>query len=373
MDFMNLNQSAHGDREYGFITSRLGIPREVVTGYYKSVDVIAQIRRFAEVAGAIAFSGNLKVAMFGSNMRQVAVTDGDRVESQIRFGWEVNYYGIGDLVDLVSKVKETEVDAKISEYKAAYEFGTNDLSSVREQARYEIALEQFLAAGGFGAYTDTFEDLHNLKQLPGLATQRMLAKGYGFGAEGDYKTAAMNAVLSRMAKYRKGATGFMEDYTYDFMDELVLGAHMLEVSPAFAATKPKVEVHPLGIGGKDAPARLVFDGIEGDAIAVCMTDMGDRFRLIAAEIELVKQPKAMPKLPVARLMWKLKPDFKTGSAAWIYAGGGHHTVVSSALTLDDIRLFAKLTRTELIAIDGKTDLKTLQNELEIKDLIAALR
>ncbi len=373
MDFMNLNQSAHGDREYGFITARLGIPREVVVGYYKNANVIAQLRKFAEAAGAVAFSRKLKVAMFGSNMRQVAVTDGDRVESQIRFGWEVNYYGIGDLVDLVGKVTEPEVDAKISEYKAAYEFGTSDFSTVREQAKYEIALERFLTAGGFGAYTDTFEDLHNLKQLPGLATQRMMGKGYGFGAEGDYKTAALGAVLSEMAKNRKGATGFMEDYTYDFVDELVLGAHMLEISPAFAANKPRVEVHPLGIGGKDAPARLVFDGIEGDAVAICMTDMGDRFRLIAAEIELVKQPKAMPKLPVARLMWKLKPDFKTSAAAWIYAGGGHHTVVSSALTMDDIRLFAKLTRTELVAIDSNTDLKTLQHELELKDLIAGRR
>ena len=373
MDFMNLNQSAHGDREYGFITSRLGIPREVVVGFYKSADVIAQIRRFAEVAGAVAFSRNLKVAMFGSNMREVAVTDGDRVESQIRYGWEVNYYGIGDLVALIDKVTDPEVDTKISEYKAAYEFGTNDLATVREQARYEIALDRFMTGGGFGAYTDTFEDLHNLKQLPGLATQRMMAKGYGFGAEGDYKTAAMGAVLSHMAKHRKGATGFMEDYTYDFADELVLGAHMLEVSPAFAATRPRVEVHSLGIGDKEPPARLVFDGIQGDAVAICMTDMGNRFRLIAAEIELVKQPKAMPRLPVARLMWKVKPNLKIGAAAWIYAGGGHHTVVSSALTMDDIRIFAKLTRTELIAIDSGTDLKALQNELEIKNLIASIR
>jgi len=373
MDFMNLNQSAHGDREYGFITSRLGIPREVVVGYYKSADVVKQLRRFAEVAGAIAFSRNLKVAMFGNNMREVAVTDGDRVESQIRYGWEVNYYGIGDLVALIGEVTEPEVDAKISEYKKTYEFGTSDLSAVREQAKYEIALDRFMSVGGFGAYTDTFEDLHNLEQLPGLATQRMMAKGYGFGAEGDYKTAALGAVLSNMAKHRKGATGFMEDYTYDFADELVLGAHMLEVSPAFAANKPRVEVHSLGIGGKEPPARLVFDGIQGDAVAICMTDMGDRFRLIATEIELVKQPKSMPNLPVARLMWKVKPDLKTGAAAWIYAGGGHHTVVSSALTLDDIRMFAKLTRTELIAIDSQTDLKTLQNELEIKNLIASIR
>jgi L-arabinose isomerase len=364
MDFMNLNQSAHGDREYGFITARLGIPREVVVGYYKHDDVIANIRRFAEVAGAIAFSKNLKVAMFGSNMREVAVTDGDRVESQIRYGWEVNYHGVGDFVTYIGKVTEQEVDAKIAEYKAAYEVNTDNVYSVREQAKYEIALERFLAKGEFGAFTDTFQDLHNLKQLPGLAIQRIMAKGIGFSAEGDYKTAALNAVLYQMAKHRKGATGFMEDYTYDFVDELVLGAHMLEVSPAFAGTKPKIEVHPLGIGDKEPPARLVFDGVKGAAVAVCMIDMGDRFRLVAAEIELVQQPKAMPKLPVARLMWKLKPDFKTGAAAWIYAGGGHHTVVSNALTMDDIRLFAKLTRTELVAIDSETDIKALQKELE---------
>ena len=373
MDFMNLNQSAHGDREYGFITARLAIPREVVVGYYRHADVIVQIRRFAEVAEAVAFSRNLKVAMFGSNMREVAVTDGDRVESQIRYGWEVNCYGIGDLVELTGEVTEAEIGEKLEEYRAAYDIRTDNVSAVREQAMYEIALDRFLTAGGFDAYTNTFEDLYNLEQLPGLATQRMMARGYGFGAEGDYKTAALGAVLSNMSKHRKGATGFIEDYTYDFVDETVLGAHMLEVSPAFAANKPGIEVHPLSIGGKKPPARLVFDGIDGDAVAVCMTDMGDRFRLVAAEIELVKQPKPMPKLPVARLMWKLKPDFKTGVAAWIYAGGGHHTVVSSALTMDDIRLFAKLIRTELVAIDSGTDLKTLQNELEIKKLIASMR
>lgn len=373
MDFMNLNQSAHGDREYGFINARLGIPREVVVGYYLDTDVVEKLRRFGEVASAVAFSRNLKVAMFGSNMREVAVTDGDRVESQIRFGWEVNYYGVGDFVDLVEKAADSEIDAKIEEYRAAYEMGTGDLSAVREQARYELALERFLAAGGFGAYTDTFQDLHNLKQLPGLATQRMMAKGIGFGAEGDYKTAALNAVLCRMAKHRPGATGFMEDYTYDFENEIVLGAHMLEVSPAFAANKPRLEVHPLGIGDREPPARLVFDGVQGDAVSVCMTDMGDHFRLIAAEVELVRQPKAMPRLPVARLMWKLKPDLKTGAAAWIYAGGGHHTVLTSALTMEDIRLFAKLTRTELIAIDKTTDLRALQTELELRSLLCTRR
>lgn len=352
MDFMNLNQSAHGDREFGFICARLNIPREIVVGYYEHASTVERIRKFAQVAKSIDFSKNLKVAMFGSNMREVAVTDGDRVESQIRYGWEVNYYGIGDLVAQIERVTEREIAARVEQYKSLYELNTSRLDAVSEQARYDIALERFLTAGGFGAYTDTFQDLHGLKQLPGLATQRQMARGIGFGAEGDYKTAALNAVLCKMAEGRNGATGFMEDYTYDLTpgQELVLGAHMLEVSPAFAATKPKIEVHPLGIGDREPPARLVFDGVQGNAVAVCMTDMGDRFRLIVANIELVAQPKDMPKLPVARLMWRLKPDFKTGARAWIEAGGGHHTVVSTALTADDLRLFARFTNTEIVEI-----------------------
>ncbi len=352
MDFMNLNQSAHGDREFGFICARLNIPREIVVGYYEHTSTVERIRKFAQVAKSIDFSKNLKVAMFGSNMREVAVTDGDRVESQIRYGWEVNYYGIGDLVAQIERVTDGEITARVEQYKSLYELNTSNLDAVFEQARYDIALERFLTAGGFGAYTDTFQDLHGLKQLPGLATQRQMARGIGFGAEGDYKTAALNAILCKMAEGRNGATGFMEDYTYDLTPglELVLGAHMLEVSPAFAATKPKIEVHPLGIGDREPPARLVFDGVQGDAVAVCMTDMGDRFRLIVANIELVAQPNDMPKLPVARLMWRLKPDFKTGAQAWIEAGGGHHTVVSTALTVDDLRLFARFTNTEIVVI-----------------------
>ena len=375
MDFMNLNQTAHGGREYGFMCTRLGVKREVIVGYYKHEDVIEKIKKFLDVARAVDFSKNLKVAMFGSNMREVSVTDGDRVESQIKYGWNVNYYGIGDLVDLVNKVTKAEVDAKMKEYQELYIMNTDNLDAVREQAKYEIALDRFLTEGGFGAYTDTFQDLHGMKQLPGLATQRMMAKGIGFGAEGDYKTAALNAIFCEMAKGREGSTGFMEDYTYDFTKggEVVLGSHMLEVSPDFASTQPKVEVHHLGIGGKEPPARLVFDGVEGDAVAVCMIDLGNRFRLICASIELVKQPKPMPKLPVARIMWKLKPDHKAGAAAWIYAGGAHHTVVSSAITVDDVRLFAKLTDTELVVIDENTDLNKLQSELDMLDLLAKLK
>lgn len=372
MDFMNLNQSAHGDREFGFICTRLRIPREVVVGYYRHGDVIKHIEKFCDVALAIDFSANLRIGMLGNNMRDVAVTDGDRVESEIKYGWNVNYYGIGDLCELISKVTEEEIDDKMAEYTQKYKLDTTDIGAVREQAKYEVAFEKFIFAEKLGAVTDTFQDLHGLNQLPGLAAQNLMSKGIGFGPEGDYKTSALSAVLFEMAKYRSGATGFTEDYTYDLTNgsELELASHMLEVPPAFACETPKIQVHPLGIGGKSDPARLVFDSISGDAIAVSMVDMGDRFRLICAEISLIKQPKQMPKLPVARIMWKLKPDFKTGAAAWIYAGGAHHAVVSTALNVDDIRLFAKLTNTEFVVIDQKTNLNAFEQQLEMLEIIA---
>ena len=375
MDFMNLNQSAHGDREFGFICTRLGIRREVVAGYYKHDDVIEQLRRFAHAAAAVDFGRGMRVAMFGNNMRDVAVTDGDRVESEIKYGWSVNYYAIGDLVKIADEVTDSEIDAKMKEYDQKYDTDTDSLAAVREQAKYEVALDKFIAKEKISAFTDTFQDLHGLNQLPGIAVQNIMAKGIGFGPEGDYKTSALGAVMQKMAEGRKGATGFMEDYTYDLTEgkELELAAHMLEVSPVFAAAKPKIQVHPLGIGNKSDPARLVFDGVAGEGIAVSMIDMGNRFRLICAEISLVKQPKPMPKLPVARLMWKIKPDFKTGAAAWIYAGGAHHAVVSTALTSEDIRLFAKMTDTELVIIDGKTDLNTFEQQLEMLDLKSRIK
>ena len=349
MDFMNLNQSAHGDREFGFICTRLGIKREVVAGYYKNAGVVDRINRFVDVALAMDFSHNLRVATFGNNMRDVAVTDGDRVESEIRFGWNVNYYGIGDLVDTIACVTEKEIDEKMAYYAEKYEIRTDNLDAVKEQAKYEIALEKFLAKERVGAFTDTFQDLHGLKQLPGLAVQNVMANGVGFGPEGDYKTSALMAVLCKMAEGREGATAFLEDYTYDLSEgeELELASHMLEVSPVFADGKPTIEVHPLGIGGKEPPARLVFDGIVGKGIAVSMVDMGTHFKLICANIELVKQPEPMPKLPVARVMWKILPDFASGAESWIYAGGAHHAVVSTALTKEDIALFAKLTDTQV--------------------------
>ena len=352
MDFMNLNQSAHGDREFGFICTRLGIKREVVSGYYKNESVINRLRRFAEVCKAIAFSDGMRVAMFGSNMRDVAVTDGDRVESEIKYGWNVNYHGIGDLSDIIKKVKTKEIDEKMAYYAEKYDMNTDDIAAVKEQAKYQVALERFLKQKGISAFTDTFQDLHGLRQLPGLAAQDIMAQGIGFGPEGDYKTSALMAVMCKMAEKRQGATAFLEDYTYDLSEgeELELAAHMLEVSPVFAASKPKIEVHHLGIGDKEPPARLVFDGIQGKGVAVSMVDMGTHFRLICANIELVAQPKPMPKLPVARLMWKILPDFARGTEEWIYAGGAHHAVISTALTAEDIRLFAKFTDTELIEI-----------------------
>lgn len=352
MDYMNLNQSAHGDREFGFILKRLNIPHDIVVGYYKHERTIQEIARFCRVANAIDYSRSLKVAMFGNNMREVAVTDGDRVESQIKYGWEVNYYGLGDLVDIIAQVTEDEVSAKMAEYRQRYELATDNVNAVKEQAKYEVALRKFFAATGVSAFCDTFQDLHGLTQLPGLAVQNLMADGIGFAAEGDYKTAALSAVFMKMSQGIKGATGFMEDYTYDLTEgnEVVLGAHMLEVSPLFAATKPKIEVHPLGIGGKSDPARLVFDGVTGDGVQVSMLDDGHDFRLVSAAIQLVKQPKTMPRLPVARVMWTIKPDFRSGVKAWLDSGAGHHSVVSSALTEEDVVLFAKLTSTPLTVI-----------------------
>ncbi|MCR5535846.1 MAG: L-arabinose isomerase [Succinivibrio sp.] len=356
MDFMNLNQAAHGDREYGFILSRMRIPHQVVAGYYEHKDVLERIKQFIDVARAIHFSKHLKVASFGNNMREVAVTDGDRVESQIRYGWECNYFAVGDLVATINKVTEAEIDAKMAEYTSKYTMKTSNVAAVREQAKYEVGLEKFMSLRGIQAFADTFQDLHGFKQLPGIAAQNLMGKGIGFGPEGDYKISALSAVLMKMAEGRPGATGFIEDYTYDLTSgqELELASHMLEVPVAFAATKPEIDVLPLGIGGKEDPARLIFDGVQGDGIQVTMVDMGTHFRLICADIELVKQPQPMPKLPVARIMYRHKPNFSIGTEGWCLAGGAHHSVVSTALTREDIALFARLTGTELICIGDDT-------------------
>ena len=356
MDFMNLNQAAHGDREYGFILAKLRIPHEVVAGYYEHEDVLAGIRRFAQVAKAIDYSRNLRVATFGNNMRDVAVTDGNRLEAEIKYGWEIKYWGIGEIAKLADEVTAAEAAAKLEEYTAKYVMDTENLDAVLEQAKYEIAFEKFMEKNGCHAFTDTFQNLFGLKQLPGIAAQNLMAKGVGFGPEGDYKISAFSAVLMKMAEGRKGATGFIEDYTYDLTpgQELELASHMLEVPASFAATQPKIQVHPLGIGGKDDPARLVFDSVTGDGIQVTLVDLGDHFRIICADIELVKVPHPMPKLPVAQIMYRHKPNFAIGTAAWCYAGGAHHSVVSTALTREDIAMFAHLTGTELIVIGDDT-------------------
>lgn len=352
MDFMNLNQAAHGDREFAYILTRMGIVRKSVVGYYEEEDTVKEIDLWLDLARAYDYSSKLKICRFGDNMRDVAVTEGDKVEAHIRLGWQTDYYGIGDLVDEIAKVNDEDTDTLYSETLKRYELNTDNVAAVKEQIKYAIALRRFLDRAGYKAFTTNFQDLHGLRQLPGMAVQLLMADGYGFGAEGDWKIAALGAVMREMAKYRKGSTAFMEDYTYDLTHgrELVLGAHMLEVCPTMAATRPKIEVHPLGIGGKEPPARLVFDGICGDAVAVCMTDTGSGFRLICAEIELVKQPLPMPKLPVARVMWRIKPEFKSGVRAWLEAGGAHHTVVSTALTASDMEAFAALHGIEFVHI-----------------------
>ncbi|MBQ9606543.1 MAG: L-arabinose isomerase [Lachnospiraceae bacterium] len=362
MDFMNLNQAAHGDREYGYILARLNIPHEVVAGYYKHDKVIKKICQFARVAKAIALSHNTLVATFGNNMRDVAVTDGNRLESEIKYGWEIKYWGIGEIASLAKDATDAEVDAKMAEYESKYTMATDNVEAVREQARYEVAFDKFIAKNNVTAFTDTFQDLHGMKQLPGIAAQNLMAKGIGFGPEGDYKIAAFSAVCMKMAEGLDGATGFIEDYTYDLTEgeELELASHMLEVPASFAKNKPEIQVHPLGIGGKEDPARLVFDGVTGNGIQVTLIDMGDHFRIICADIELVEQPKPMPKLPVARIMYRHKPNFEIGTAGWCYAGGAHHAVVSTALDRSDIAMFARLTGTELICISNDTTEADLQ-------------
>ncbi len=362
MDFINLNQAAHGDREYGYILARLGIPHEVVAGFYKHERVIAKIRQFAQVAKAISDSQNMRIATFGNNMRDVAVTDGNRLSCEIQYGWEVKYWGIGEIAALAEQATDSQIHEKMQEYESKYTMATDRLDAVREQAKYEVALERFMEENEISAFTDTFQDLFGLRQLPGLAVQNLMDKGIGFGPEGDYKISAFSAVLMKMAEGRNGATGFIEDYTYDLTEgqELELASHMLEVPPSFAAAKPEIQVCPLGIGGKEDPARLVFDGITGQGIQVTLVDMGGHFRIICADIELVKQPEPMPNLPVARIMYRHKPNFAIGTAAWCYAGGAHHSVASTALTRADIAMFARLTGTELITIGDDTTEADLQ-------------
>ncbi|UFH54055.1 L-arabinose isomerase [Spirosoma sp. KNUC1025] len=371
MDFMNLNQSAHGDREFGFIMSRMRLNRKVVVGFWQQDDVVAKIASWARVAVAAYELKTMKVVRFGDNMRQVAVTDGDKVAAEMVFGMSVNTHGIGDLVAVINQVTDAEIDQLVTEYADSYTLmesllkGGAQHSSLRDAAKIEIGLRAFLQDGNFSAYTDTFEDLHGMTQLPGIASQRLMAEGYGFGGEGDWKTSAMVRTLKVMASGLPGGNSFMEDYTYHFdpVNPLVLGSHMLEICPSIAADKPTCEIHPLGIGGKADPVRLVFNAPAGPAINVSLIDMGNRFRILVNEVEAIAVPEALPKLPVARAIWKPLPDMQTGCAAWILAGGAHHTVYSQNLTTEHIEDFADIFGVELVVIDRNTNLRQLKNEL----------
>ncbi len=371
MDFMNLNQAAHGDREHGFIMSRMNINRKVVVGHWTEEDVQYQIGMWSRAAAAWHDFKTLKVARFGDNMREVAVTEGDKVEAQIQFGLSVNGYGVGDLVKIVNSVPDKDIDNLVKEYFDLFEVaqagrpGGEYYKNVQYQARLEIAMKEFLVAGGFGAFTTTFEDLHGLTQLPGLASQRLMDAGYGFGAEGDWKHSALVRAVKVMGTGLPGGCSFMEDYTYHLNPGgmKVLGAHMLEICPSIGTGKPKLEVHPLGIGGKDDPARLVFNVPEGPAINASLIDMGNRFRIIVNSVDCVKPDADMPKLPVARALWVPQPDLKTGAAAWILAGGAHHTAFSQAVNAQYLEDFAEMAGVEFLHIGKNTTVSEFKKEL----------
>jgi L-arabinose isomerase len=366
MDFMNLNQAAHGDREFGFITARLRLPRKVVVGFWQDADTVAEVGTWTRAAAGWHESQNLKVARFGDNMRYVAVTDGNKVSAEAQLGYSVNGYGVGDLVDRMNQFSDSEVDKLLAEYRDAYTIAQQHdrPDSLRSAARIELGLRAFLEEGGFGAFTDTFQDLHGLDQLPGIAVQRLMADGYGFAGEGDWKTAALVRIMKVMALGMKGGTSFMEDYTYDFGGiPKVLGSHMLEVYPSIAAGKPSLEVHPLGIGGKADPARLVFTAPSGPAVVASLVEMKDGFRLVVNEVDVVQPDEELPNLPVARAVWLPKPSLKVAAAAWIYAGGAHHTSFSQALTTEHLEDFAEISGIELIVIDEDTRLRELRRQL----------
>ena len=375
MDFMNLNQAAHGDREHGFIAARLRMPRKVIAGYWQDEDVQLRIGSWMRAAVGVAVSKGMKVMRFGDNMREVAVTEGDKVEVQTKLGWQVNTWPVGKLVDTMNEVTEAEVDAKMAEYEALYTFATDDIETVRYQAREEIAMKKMLDAEGCLAFTNTFQDLYGMKQLPGLASQHLMAQGYGYGGEGDWKVSAMTAIMKAMAEGQTGGTAFMEDYTYHLVkgQEYSLGAHMLEVCPSVAADKARIEVHPLGIGDREPPARLVFEGKAGSAIVVSLVDMGGRLRLICQDIECVKPIMDMPNLPVARVMWRAMPDLTTGVECWITAGGAHHTVLSYDVTAEQMKDWATMMDIEFVHITKDTTVESLEQQLFLNDLAWKLK
>jgi len=376
MDYMNLHQSAHGDREFGFMVSRLRMNRKVVVGHWKDPEVSRQLDVWARAASALHDWQGLKVARFGDNMRDVAVTEGDKVEAQIQLGYSVYGYGVGDLVKRVNEVGDGEVDELIKEYLDLYDvvpalqLKGERHQSLREGAQIELGLRHFLEEGNFKAFTTTFEDLHGLAQLPGMAVQRLMADGYGFGAEGDWKTSALVRAMKVMSAGMDLGTSFMEDYTYHFAasGDKVLGAHMLEICSSIAANKPKLEILPLSIGGKADPVRLIFDSNLGPAVAASIVDMGKRFRLIISEVDVVATEAALPQLPVARAFWAPKPNLKIAAAAWILAGGAHHTGFSYDVTSEHLEDFAEMAGIEMVRIDDGINIYDLKKELRWNDL-----
>ncbi len=370
-DFMNLNQAAHGDREFGYIQTRLGVARKTVVGHVSNPAVRTRIGTWVRAAAGWKATHELRLARFGDNMRNVAVTEGDKVEAEIRFGMSVNTWGVNDLVAVVDAVEDKAVDALVEEYGDLYDWaddcrpGAPRHEAVRYQARIEAALRSFLEDGGFTAFTTNFEDLGGLRQLPGLAVQRLMADGYGFGGEGDWKTAALLRTLKVAAAGLPGGTSFMEDYTYDLASDTpkILGAHMLEVCPTITGERPRLEVHPLGIGGREDPARLVFTAAPADGVVIGWCDLGDRFRWVANEIDVVEPAEPLPNLPVARAVWEPRPDFETATEGWLTAGGPHHTVLSTQLGADELTDLAEVFATELVLIDADTTRRSLAQEL----------
>jgi len=375
MDFMNLNQSAHGDREFGFLASRGRMRRKVIVGFWQDQEVIAELAAWLRAASAWHDAQRLKIARFGDNMRKVAVTEGDKVEAEMRLGYSVNGYGVGDLVDRIKQVSDSDVDKLISHYEESYTVAEplrargEKRASLREAARIEFGLRHFLEEGNFKAFTDTFEDLHGLAQLPGVAVQRLMADGYGFGAEGDWKTAALVRAMKVMSTGLEGGTSFMEDYTYDLRNGgMVLGAHMLEICPSIAKGKPSLEIHPLSIGGKADPVRLVFQAGSGPAVNASIVDMGDRFRMIVNQVDTLAPEHSLPKLPVARAVWIPQPNLKIAAGAWILAGGAHHTGFSQALTAQHLEDFASIADMEFLLIDSNTTISEFKKELRWNDV-----
>ena len=371
MDFMNLNQAAHGDREFGYIQTRLGVPRTTVVGHVSDPSTQARIAGWQRAATGVAAIRSLKLARFGDNMRNVAVTEGDKVEAELRFGVSVNTYGVNDLVERVEAVTGSEVDELLDQYVDSYEVapelapGGDRHESLRYGARIEAGLRSFLTEGGFGAFTTNFEDLGGLRQLPGLAVQRLMADGYGFGGEGDWKTSVMLHTIKAIGRGSPGGTSFMEDYTYHLGPGApkILGAHMLEVCPTIAGDKPRVEIHPLGIGNREDPVRLVFNAAPGPASILGICDLGDRFRLVLNEVEVVPPDEPLARLPVARAVWEPKPDLATSAESWITAGGPHHTVLSTAVSTDQLVEFANLLGVELLIIDGSTNRREFRDRI----------